>query len=140
VRKVLWVCDELGVDYTREDWGRGFRSTTEAEFLRVNPDRRADKDTDPNRRTRSHGPLRVLPRSEFKVRGQYSNKSLAQSSLSGIWIAVSIFMPMLIASAKGALAREHLNSPRFNMTFPLVWFSLAALGGRGSMPPTPNQL
>jgi hypothetical protein len=75
VRKVLWVCDELGVDYTREDWGRGFRSTTEAEFLRINPDRRADKDTDPNRRTRSHGPPRVLPRSEFKVRGQYSKPS-----------------------------------------------------------------
>lgn len=37
VRKVLWVCDELGVDYTREDWGRGFRPTTEAEFLRINP-------------------------------------------------------------------------------------------------------
>jgi glutathione S-transferase len=37
VRKVLWVCDELGVEYTREDWGRGFRPTTEAEFLRINP-------------------------------------------------------------------------------------------------------
>jgi hypothetical protein len=24
VRKVLWVCDELGVDYTREDWDEGF--------------------------------------------------------------------------------------------------------------------
>src|SRR5262245_44323846 len=37
VRKVLWVCDELGLDYTREDWGRGFRPTTAAEFLRINP-------------------------------------------------------------------------------------------------------
>lgn len=37
VRKVLWVCDELGIDYTREDWGRGFRPTTEAEFLSINP-------------------------------------------------------------------------------------------------------
>src|SRR5262245_17086186 len=37
VRKVLWVCDELGLDYTREDWGRGFRAKTAAEFLRINP-------------------------------------------------------------------------------------------------------
>ena len=37
VRKVLWVCDELDIDYTREDWGRGFRPTTEAEFLSINP-------------------------------------------------------------------------------------------------------
>ncbi|MEQ1611874.1 MAG: glutathione S-transferase family protein [Hyphomicrobiaceae bacterium] len=35
VRKVLWVAGEIGVDYTREDWGRGYRSTDEAEFKRV---------------------------------------------------------------------------------------------------------
>jgi glutathione S-transferase len=27
----------LGIDYTREDWGRGFRPTTESEFLSINP-------------------------------------------------------------------------------------------------------
>jgi glutathione S-transferase len=37
VRKVLWMCDELGVAYSREDWGRGFRSTTDDEFLKINP-------------------------------------------------------------------------------------------------------
>ena len=37
VRKVLWVCDELGVPYAREDWGRGFRPTTDDEFLKINP-------------------------------------------------------------------------------------------------------
>ncbi len=37
VRKVLWACDELGLDYTREDWGRGFRPTSDAEFIRINP-------------------------------------------------------------------------------------------------------
>ena len=35
VRKVLWIADEIGVAYTREDWGRGFRSTDEPEFKRV---------------------------------------------------------------------------------------------------------
>lgn len=37
VRKVLWVCEELGIPYSREDWGSGFRSTREEEFLRLNP-------------------------------------------------------------------------------------------------------
>jgi glutathione S-transferase len=35
VRKVLWMCDEVGEPFSREDWGRGYRSTAEAEFRRV---------------------------------------------------------------------------------------------------------
>ena len=37
VRKVLWTCGELGLDFVREDWGRGYRPTTEEEFRAVNP-------------------------------------------------------------------------------------------------------
>lgn len=37
VRKVLWMLDELGLTYDREDWGRGFRSTDDPEFRRINP-------------------------------------------------------------------------------------------------------
>lgn len=37
VRKVLWLCDELGLPFLREDWGRGFRPTTTPEFLHLNP-------------------------------------------------------------------------------------------------------
>lgn len=37
VRKVLWTCDELGISFQREDWGRGYRSTDDPEFLRINP-------------------------------------------------------------------------------------------------------
>ena len=37
VRKVLWLADEIGLAYTREDWGRGFRATDDPEFLRLNP-------------------------------------------------------------------------------------------------------
>jgi glutathione S-transferase len=37
VRKVLWTADEIGVPFTREDWGRGFRATSEPEFLKLNP-------------------------------------------------------------------------------------------------------
>lgn len=37
VRKVLWICGELGIPFTREDWGRGYRATSDPEFLRINP-------------------------------------------------------------------------------------------------------
>lgn len=37
VRKVLWVADEIGLSYDREDWGRGFRPVTDPEYKRVNP-------------------------------------------------------------------------------------------------------
>lgn len=35
VRKVLWMCDEVGEPFTREDWGRGYRPTSEEPFRRV---------------------------------------------------------------------------------------------------------
>ena len=37
VRKVLWTCEELGLEFVREDWGRGYRRTTEPAFREVNP-------------------------------------------------------------------------------------------------------
>lgn len=37
VRKVLWLCDEIGLPYTREDYGRGYQPTDTPEFLRLNP-------------------------------------------------------------------------------------------------------
>ena len=37
VRKVLWTCDEVGIVFQREDWGRGFRPTSTPEFLKLNP-------------------------------------------------------------------------------------------------------
>jgi glutathione S-transferase len=37
VRKVLWTCEELGLDYEREDWGSGFQATGAPEFLALNP-------------------------------------------------------------------------------------------------------
>ncbi len=36
VRKVLWALTEVGAAYVREDWGVGYRSTSEPEFLALN--------------------------------------------------------------------------------------------------------
>jgi len=35
VRKVLWICDEIGQKFEREDWGRGFRPTDDPAFQRL---------------------------------------------------------------------------------------------------------
>ncbi|MDU7871051.1 MAG: glutathione S-transferase, partial [Pantoea sp.] len=37
VRKVVWLCDELDLDYLREEWGDGFQSTHSPEFMALNP-------------------------------------------------------------------------------------------------------
>ncbi|MDQ2819611.1 MAG: glutathione S-transferase N-terminal domain-containing protein [Pseudomonadota bacterium] len=37
VRKVLWTCDELGIPFSREDWGTGFQATATPSFLALNP-------------------------------------------------------------------------------------------------------
>ena len=42
VRKVLWMLGELGLEYDREDWGRGFRPTDSPEYLQgARPQRNA---------------------------------------------------------------------------------------------------
>lgn len=37
VRKVLWLCDEIGLPFERVDYGRGFQPTNSPEFLKLNP-------------------------------------------------------------------------------------------------------
>jgi glutathione S-transferase len=37
VRKVLWAADEMGLSYTREEWGKPVRDPNVPEFLALNP-------------------------------------------------------------------------------------------------------
>jgi glutathione S-transferase len=37
VRKVLWLCSEIGLPYQQQMWGSGFQSTQAPEFLALNP-------------------------------------------------------------------------------------------------------
>jgi glutathione S-transferase len=37
VRKVLWAAEEMGLPFEREDWGRGYRPTSEPDFVKVSP-------------------------------------------------------------------------------------------------------
>jgi glutathione S-transferase len=35
VRKILWLCEEIGLPFERYDFGRGYRPTSDAEFQRL---------------------------------------------------------------------------------------------------------
>lgn len=35
VRKVLWMCGEIGLPFEREDWGRDYRPTSDPEFMKL---------------------------------------------------------------------------------------------------------
>lgn len=37
VRKVLWACAEMDIDFERVDWGGGTRPVSDPEFLKLNP-------------------------------------------------------------------------------------------------------
>jgi len=37
VQKVLWLLEELGLEYVREDFGRQFNNTADEAYLRLNP-------------------------------------------------------------------------------------------------------
>jgi glutathione S-transferase len=37
VRKALWMLEEVGEKFEREDWGRGYRSTDDPAFRKINP-------------------------------------------------------------------------------------------------------
>ena len=37
VQKVIWACEELGLQYTREDVGGPFGGNNEPEYLAINP-------------------------------------------------------------------------------------------------------
>ena len=37
VRRVLWMLEEVGEKYEREDWGRGYRPTDDPTFRQINP-------------------------------------------------------------------------------------------------------
>ena len=37
VRRVLWMLEEVGEEYEREDWGRGYRPTDDPAFRAINP-------------------------------------------------------------------------------------------------------
>src|SRR5688572_18499161 len=64
-RKVQWICDDIGTPHEGEDWGTGFRSTRESEFLAMKSNALApvikDGDFEPNGGSVGGGVRTVVP-------------------------------------------------------------------------------
>ncbi len=61
VRKVLWTCGEIGLDFEREDWGRGFRPASDPVYRALNPFERVPTVSDDGYIMReSHAIIRYL--------------------------------------------------------------------------------
>ncbi|MDG1489946.1 MAG: glutathione S-transferase N-terminal domain-containing protein, partial [Actinomycetota bacterium] len=37
VQKVMWLLEELGLEHSREDYGRQFKNTSDQDYLQMNP-------------------------------------------------------------------------------------------------------
>ena len=81
VRKVLWTCDELGIAYTREDWGRGFKPTSQPEFLRINPLGLVPAVIDNGDRSSASRMRSSIPCHQIRRRGDLSERSVQRARI-----------------------------------------------------------
>jgi glutathione S-transferase len=85
VRRVLWMLDEVGETYEREDWGRGFKPTDSPEFRKINPVGVVPVIDDGNFRLReSNAIVRYL--AEKHGRSDLYPKGLQQRALVESWM------------------------------------------------------
>lgn len=115
VRKVLWLLDELGLDFAQEDWGRGFRSTDDPEFLALNPLGTVPVLLDGGAAIReSHVILRYLAARERNFT-LYPEKLLARAQVEAWmdWVAYEMAMPMRGAYLGGELGLAPWNRASF---------------------------
>ena len=115
VRKVLWLLEELALPFTQEDWGRGFRSTDDPEFLALNPLGTVPVLVDGEAVIReSHVILRYLAARE----GAEALYPTALAARAGVeawmdWVAYEMSMPMRGAYLGGELGLVPWNRASF---------------------------
>lgn len=115
VRKVLWLLEELGLEFAQEDWGRGHRDTSEPAFRALNPLGTVPVLLDGNAVLReSHVILRYLARREG------ADHLLPRDPLAAArveqwmdWVAYEMTQPMRGAYLGGELGLAPWNTPWF---------------------------
>jgi glutathione S-transferase len=115
VRKVLWLLDELGLEFTQEDWGRGHRDTRDAAFLALNPLGTVPVLRDGEVVLReSHVILRYLARRQAALHLLPADPA-AQARVEQWmdWVAYEMTQPMRGAYLGGELGLEPWNNPWF---------------------------
>ena len=115
VRKVLWLCEELGLDYEREDWGRGYRPTSDPEFQKLNPFCRVPViDDDGFLLRESHAILRYLA-TRSGADALYPNDLRARAKVDQWldWAGSDPQVPMCGLFIGGFIKEEPWNNPWF---------------------------
>ena len=115
VRKVLWLLDELGLECTQEEWGRGHRSTDDPQFLALNPLGTVPVLLDGEAVIReSHVILRYLA-SRQSAWGLYPPDLAARARVEAWmdWVAYEMTLPMRGAYLGGELGLAPWNRASF---------------------------
>ncbi len=115
VRKVLWLLDELGLEFAQEDWGRGHRDTKVPEFLALNPLGTVPVLVDGEAVLReSHVILRYLATRQG-AEALYPTALLPRVQVEQWldWVAYELTQPMRGAYLGGELGLEPWNNPWF---------------------------
>ncbi len=115
VRKVLWLCDEIGLPFEREDYGRGFRPTNTPEFLKLNPTGQVPCVIDDGFVMReSHAILRYLAAKHNAIALYPSELQRRQSIEAWMdWVAYDVTHSMRGAFLGGQLKEPPWNNPWF---------------------------
>ena len=99
VQKVMWLLEELGLEYSREDYGRQFKNTSDQDYLEMNPTGKVPTVIDGGIVLReSNTILRYLA---GKVESELLPRDLlrrAQSEIWMDWLLASLNTPFLIFS------------------------------------------
>jgi glutathione S-transferase len=113
VRKVLWLCEELGVSYEREDYGRGYRPTSTPDFLKLNPFRQIPVVIDAGHVLReSNSILRYLASREGAVElypSELRRRALVEQWMD--WVAYDVTHALRGAFLGGQLQEPPWNNP-----------------------------
>jgi len=115
VRKVLWLCDEIGLDFTREDYGRGFRPTDTPDFLRLNPTGQVPVVIDGNLVLRESNTILRYLAAKHRAEALYPTDPAARAGIEQWmdWVAYDV-----THSLRGAFLGGQLREPPWNNT----WF------------------
>lgn len=115
VRKVLWVADELGLDYVREDYGRGFAPTDTPQFLALNPTGQVPVVIDGDRVMReSNAIVRYLAareRADWLYPADLGRRQVVEQWMD--WVAYDVTHALRGAFLGGQLREPPWNNPWF---------------------------
>lgn len=111
VRKVLWVCDEIGLAYEREDFGRGFKPTRTPEFLRLNPTGQVPVVIDGDAVLRESNAIIRYLAAKHRAEALYPADLVARARIEQWmdWVAYDV-----THSLRGAFLGGHLQEPPWN--------------------------